>query len=272
MALLSDETLMAYADGELDDAARARVEAVLERDPDSRARLKIFISTGAPLAALYGRPMAEPVPPHLVALVLGGQEKMRSHHAARERRPAKAAGEALKVLFAWPQWAMVAASAVLVLAIGGSGGWYLRQTSSTMNGLVKADRGQFFAVGPLKRALETAPSGADAPLGTVADTGGASSVRLVLTFKNRQNAFCRQYDMTIPQGAYAGIACRNDDGQWRLDLHLAASPRPANRANRTRPAGAGHPADVEAAVSRVIEGDALGRTDEDALLRNKWQP
>ena len=40
--LFSDETLMAYADGELDAAAAARVAAAAEHDPNVRARIDSF--------------------------------------------------------------------------------------------------------------------------------------------------------------------------------------------------------------------------------------
>lgn len=273
MALLTDETLMAYADGELDAAARARVETILERDQESRARLEIFTATGAPLAALYGKPMTEPVPSHLVALVLGEKKTERSfvRPAARKRRYAGNFADALRMMFAGPQWTMAFALCALILVVGAGAGWYLHNGSDgSMQGLVSLDGGRIFAQGPFKAALETVPSGTKV---TIADKKGQTvlTMRAALTFKNRQQAFCRQYDVTAPEGQYAGIACRGDDNQWRLELHTAAAPR-ANRSDRTVPAGASGSSDVEAAVSNVIEGDALGRTEEDALLRNKWRP
>jgi len=273
VALLTDETLMAYADGELDAAGRGRVEAVLARDPESRARLEIFTATGAPLAALYGKPMAEPVPPHLVALVLGRKEPRQSpaRNAAHAGRQSASFMDALGVLFAWPQWSMVFAFAALVLTLGAGAGWYLHRASDSMHGLVMLERGQIFALGPLQQALESAPSGASITLSAAKGADTALTMRAALTFKNRLNAYCRQYDVTTPEGPYAGIACRNNDGQWRLEIHMAAAPR-SKTGNRTTPAGASGVSDVEAAVTAVIEGDALGRTDEEALIRNRWRP
>ena len=70
MANLSDETLMAFADGELAPGERARVEAALVADATGRARLEIFIVTGRSLADQFRKPLIEPVPRRLVDLVL----------------------------------------------------------------------------------------------------------------------------------------------------------------------------------------------------------
>lgn len=273
MALLSDETLMAYADGELDAAARSRVEAILARDPESRQRLEIFSSTGEPLKQLYNKPMEEPVPPHLVALVLCGKETVQEPVRHIVETP-RAGGwmAALTNIFAPPQWAMVGAFGSLFLVLGISGGWLLHDATQTrgdtMSGLVSLDKGQIFAKGPFKSALETAPSGMPVAL----ETGQSGfSMRAALTFKNRLQNYCRQYDVKTPDSQYAGIACRGSDGHWRLEINMAAAPRSLS-GERTQPAGGKGSTEVETAVNSVIEGDALGRDDEENLIRNKWRP
>lgn len=272
MALLSDETLMAYADGELDAAAIARVEAVLARDPEARERLEIFAATGAPLKELYSKPMEEPVPPHLVALVLCGKDKAEAPVRV-QTGTAQSGGwlSALSAFFAPPQWAMVGGLAGLILVVGLSGGWYLRKIAdpegNTMQGLVSLDKGQIFARGAFARALETAPSGS--PVALEMEQPGFT-MRAALTFKNRVQNYCRQYDVKTPDGQYAGVACRGGDGQWRLDIHVAAAPQ-SQSGERTVPAGGRASSEVENAVNSVIEGDALGREDEAALIRNKWR-
>ena len=45
-AALTDETLMAFADGELQGDERQRVEEALEQDASLRARLQVFERTG----------------------------------------------------------------------------------------------------------------------------------------------------------------------------------------------------------------------------------
>ena len=72
MADLPDEKLMAYADGALEPAERARIGATLAQSAELRGRLAAFEATGTVLGALFEKPMHEPVPRHLVDLVLNG--------------------------------------------------------------------------------------------------------------------------------------------------------------------------------------------------------
>jgi hypothetical protein len=68
MKNIDDETLMAYADSELDEEERKDVELALEGDADARARLEDFIVTGAAISQ-YAAVLEEPVPDHLEDLV-----------------------------------------------------------------------------------------------------------------------------------------------------------------------------------------------------------
>jgi anti-sigma factor RsiW len=62
---LSDETLMAYADGQLKTAEMARIERLLAADPELRARLEVFRATGRDLASLFDGHLNAPLPPRL---------------------------------------------------------------------------------------------------------------------------------------------------------------------------------------------------------------
>lgn len=261
MAQLTDEQLMAYADGELDPPARAGVEAALAQDPEARRRLQIFMATGAPLSDLFSKPMREPVPAHLLARIA-----FKEPSRARPLRSALLDRNVLRILFAGPRWASAVAWSVPVLLLAAGVVWHSLGTEDHLQQLVTLEQGQIFAQGPLNAALETAPSGSDVSLGSGAT---AFTMQAVLTFKNRRQDFCRQYDVKTPDSAYAGIACRGNDGRWRLDLHIAVAPHSTDR-NRIVPAGKGYSA-VEAAVSKVIEGDALDEKDEKALIRNGWR-
>lgn len=270
MALLTDETLMAYADGELDTAAKARVETILTHDVESRDRLKIFAATGAPLAALYSVPMEQPVPPHLVALVLNGREGQKSPRIRGAAIRTPKLKDTVRALFGWPAWPAAVAACAAILMLGTSAGWYLHRASNALEGLVSIEHGQLFAEGPLKTALETSLSGAKVQL-TAAQQGDVKlTMRTTLTFRNRSQAYCRQYDVTSTDAQYAGVACRAEDGQWRLELHMAVAPHSVTH-DHMMPAGANGAEDVEKAVASLIEGDALGHADEEALIRKKWQ-
>lgn len=282
MGELSDEMLMAYADGELAPKARAAVEAQLATDAEARERLKVFEATRAPIAQLYDETLREPVPGHLLKLVLCDEPpqaaNMGTPGTVRVKKakpnPVMAALNAVgRTFVSGPRLSVATAWSVLILAVAGGAGLYFNQTSGHGHELVTLQNGQIFAAGPLQRALETVPSGKKVSLGD--SPASDVTVRVVLTFKNRHKAFCRQYDAATPNGGCAGVACRTDAGRWRLDIHMANAgrPRPATEepSKRFSPASKAT-SSVEAAVRKVIEGDALGPAEEQALIRNNWQP
>jgi anti-sigma factor RsiW len=71
MPKLSDEILIAYLDGELDDAERRRVEGECEADPSERERLAQLASLAAMLRDAFAEILDEPVPERLIAAARG---------------------------------------------------------------------------------------------------------------------------------------------------------------------------------------------------------
>lgn len=111
---LDDETLNAYADGELDADERARVEAALADDPNARARLEAIRRV-----SLLGRAAVD------------GLSRAGVPDAIRERvwpleRASGRAGFG-------PGWAAPAWAAVLFLSLGlGIGAWFTRTGEAPM--------------------------------------------------------------------------------------------------------------------------------------------
>ena len=68
---ISDETLMAFADGELDEAARAAVEAAMREDPEVSKRIARHRALRARLQAGFAAELSEPVPERLTAVLRG---------------------------------------------------------------------------------------------------------------------------------------------------------------------------------------------------------
>jgi len=72
----SDEALVAYIDGELDDDERRHVEAWLEADPAVRERLTALAQSGDLVRGAYVDIVNDPVPPRLLAAARGVSEPM----------------------------------------------------------------------------------------------------------------------------------------------------------------------------------------------------
>src|SRR5437762_12335514 len=85
----SDETLVAYLDGELDGAERQHVEAWLAADDAARDRLTGLAQSADLLRSAYGDIVNEPVPERLIAAARGetaGEAQPREAEIRSEER------------------------------------------------------------------------------------------------------------------------------------------------------------------------------------------
>ena len=68
---VSDETLMAFADGEVDPATRAIVEAAMRDDPEVRRRVAHHQALREVVKGAFAAVIDEPVPQRLIAAARG---------------------------------------------------------------------------------------------------------------------------------------------------------------------------------------------------------
>ncbi|HEY9058341.1 MAG TPA: anti-sigma factor [Aurantimonas sp.] len=102
-ATITKDDLQAFADGVLDARRRAEVERYFADQPAAAREVADWQQQNQALRALYGHVAGEAVPARLAVHRIAGDR----------RRPAR-------------NWSGMAAAAVLMLAIGGVGGWYGR--------------------------------------------------------------------------------------------------------------------------------------------------
>jgi hypothetical protein len=167
-----DELLIAYVDGELAPAERARFEAEIAGDPSLARAVERHRQLVSRVSAAYAPVLKEDLPPQLLAVAA----------AANDRAPRRAARFA--------PWAAVAAS----LAIGVFAGRALWPAS----GPVAVTDGGLAARGEVARALST---------GLAADQG---PVKVGLTLKTTDGRYCRTFQSAPDR--LAGLACREGDG------------------------------------------------------------
>lgn len=99
----TEAELNAYLDGELGPEAAAAVERHLALEGDDARRIADYREIGEALHALYDPVMAEPVPARLT-------------QATERKRPAAL------------DWTIRIAAALVLLVVGGAGGWMLNRT------------------------------------------------------------------------------------------------------------------------------------------------
>lgn len=183
----SDDTLMAYADGELEAAERAAIEQAMRTDPAIAAAVERHRALRADVAAAFAGILDEPVPARLqppapvVSLAVERDKRRR---------------------WSWPEWGALAAT----LVVGVLAGRMIPGGGPAIAG----NGNQVVAHGELAAAL-------DRQVGGKAE----GAVKVGVSFAARDGAYCRGFVM----GASAGLACR-EGGQWKIPV-LAEAEREA---------------------------------------------
>jgi hypothetical protein len=199
----TDETLMAFADGELGPAEAASVAAAAAADPALAARIERFRQSRARIAVLR---RDTTVPDALVA-------RIRALDAAAASATAASAA-AQVVAFAPrprpPVWQLPLAACIALLAGLAIGAFLPRTDGATATGPA------LLAMSGLDEALPALPSGESVTL------AGGARLTAISTFETETGDLCREIEIAAPAGATtAAIACRAPAG-WETRLALAA--------------------------------------------------
>lgn len=242
----SDEMLMAYADDELDPAARAAVEAAMASDPEIARRVAQHGALRNRIHSAFNRILDEPVPPRLLRPVSGGPtDPLAGKVVPLRRRQARQ--------WAWPQWTAIAAGLMVGVIVGG-----LTMLRARSPSVIAMTGGQALAAGVLASALSDQ---------LTASEGTASAVRIGVSFRSKSGEFCRTFVLRQP-AALAGLACRGADG-WQLGV-LARASSPGGETGGYRQAASAMPPAVIAAVESQIAGQPLDARAEAAARARHW--
>ena len=246
-----DEILMAYADGELDEALRAEIAAAIERDAELARRVARHRALRAEVAGAFAAVMDQPIPDRLRAAARPPGASDVSTHPAAPRgnvvqfpaRGSRAPGAPWRAR----EWTAMAASLVL----GGLLGWQFMARSA---GDFGTEDGAVVARGELARAL-------DAQLAS--NQPADAAVRIGLTFQTEDGAYCRSF--VSRAASTAGLACRAG-GQWRMVTTSTVDDSGAE----IRQATTAPPAVLQA-IEAHRHGDALDARQEAAAMQSGWQ-
>jgi hypothetical protein len=248
---ISEETLMAYADGELDAATRASVEAAMQEDPEIGKRIARHRALRDTLRGAFSAVLDEPVPDRLL-------EAARGQTAAPQRAVAdlSLAREAArqKKSAAPGRWQPAALAASLLLGLGlGFLAWHGPRA------LIQPGAGGGLIAGAaLAEALST----------QLSDDRSAERVAATeLSFRNKTGAYCRTFALTGTV-ATSGLACR-EGSDWKIKA-LAQSPRAATNSANFRTAASEDSPAIRAAVEGSIDGEPLDHAGEIAARQAGW--
>jgi hypothetical protein len=256
---ISDETLMAFADGELDATESAAVEKAMRENPDIEKRVARHRALKDRVRLAYSAELMEPVPERLLAAARRGPGKVvdlgeaRASHA-RQATASALAARAARVAAARRRWqplGTVAAGVLLGLGLG-YGIWQQN------NGLLTRDStGVWVARGDLDAALSHQ---------LAAEQTATSKIRMGVSYLTKAGEYCRTFQLSgtsVP----SGIACRGAK-EWRIEL-LAQS---AAGAAEYRTAGSDMPPLLLKSIETEIKGEPLDQAGEATARAQGWQP
>jgi len=267
MTQLDEETLMAYADGELDPLRVAEVEALLAEDAEARATVRMFRDSAALARDAFDPILREPVPARLLAAA-NAPATGRVSDIRLARRSASPR------FFPRTVWARAAAVALLV----GAGAGYL--TARWQPDALEPSARVATADPLLNEALETTASGV--VFARQEREGGIErNIMPLLTFRDAGNRYCREFESTfkVPdsQQVSYGVACR-EQGVWQPQALMARqliSPTlrgdPAMDHSQYVPAMGGEVAGFDTIIEQLMIGRPLGPEEETALIGRGWR-
>jgi hypothetical protein len=245
----SDEILMAFADGELDEPQRSEVEAAVRTDPALASIVDGHRALRRDVSAAFTGVLDEPLPARLQPPATG---KVLSFEAARSARARTTAPAPQRT---WPRWAALAATVVVGVLAGGV--WMDGGKGDSGNGagaFVSADAGgRLTARGELAGALSRQLASEAAP---------GSAVRIGVSFATRDGGYCRSFSV----GAKAGLACRDGEA-WRVPV---LTEKGATAGEYRQAASA--PQAVLEAIDERIAGTTLDAAAERAARERGWKP
>jgi hypothetical protein len=238
----SEETVMAYVDGELDADARAAIEAAMATDPDLARRIAQHETLRRRLRGTFAPVLEEPLPERLLATARGEAQHRRGTVTPLRRAAA--------ARWSWPQWGALAASLIVGLLLGP---WLM--PSGRREAFLNSD-GALLASGVLSRALSeqlasSQPAGAPVQIG--------------VSFRAHSGDYCRTFVLR-EKDALAGLAC-HERGSWRVEA-LARSESAGGGEYRT--AASALPPGVAGTVDALIAGEPLDARAEAAARASGW--
>lgn len=267
MTTISDETLMALADGELDAGEAARVRQAIDHDAALAARFASFVETRALLAAGGGE-ADEAVPERLIMAARGlGEALARNSRSptgigvgspssqgdvTRPGGPARndnIGAPRRHGRFTWP----IAIAASVALVVGGFVGYLAGTATAQLTPTQTAASGPGLATSPaLSARLSELVSGETREF-TEPESAAPIEITIVSTHRMNQGGICREFALRQGGARQMRVACFTDNA-WQTRLVVAL---PA--ADHFTPAGGNETADqfLEASgSSEVLTGEA----------------
>lgn len=258
---ISQETLYAYVDNELDPAKSAQVEAAMAADPELASMIEEQRALRALLGSAYAPVLDEPIPQRLMSAakelptmpkIKGKVIMLASARASKKAAEQDKPRDKIANDWSWKHWGGMAACLALGL-IAGHSAWIVTATDDIVN-----QGGQMVARGQLAQALSTQLASAQT---------AEAPVKIGLSYLSDSNEYCRSF--TVMSAGTDGLACRRGN-EWVLRVLEQTKPKPSDGAN-LRMAASPVPAAVLKVVDEQIQGSPFDAEAEKAAMSKGWR-
>ena len=233
-APVSDDMLMAYADGELDAAQAEEIRRAVANNTALAAKLAEFEATRRLARDAFAGIKEQPIPPELVQTVL-------THEPPKP--------EQRRSPFMTQFMPLAASLAMVAGAIG-----YVVGTRSAGTSLLGADNA-------VAAALESSDSGA------VFDVDGGRRITVLATYR-LPDRVCRSFMDSVASGAVKGLACRTG-AQWTVEVAVA---QPPSASGSYTPASDQATPSIDAFLDAAGAEGPVDGTAEAVLRKQGWRP
>jgi hypothetical protein len=255
MEKLSDETIMAYVDGELDTEQSTLVREALQSDPVLMEKADLFRETTSMLDGIYDAPLHEEVPECLT-------DSINAHQLGFSHRIRKFFHDCLQ----FPAMQPAFASAIVAGIIIGAGflykTWNPLAPVPTTDTLVSSEEFSY--------ALEKTPGGQSSEIKKYGAT-----VTPVITFRDKEHRFCRQYEVITESGTtqvfQQGIACRDLKGAWETVTFLTMKESMSQHSGSVSYELSGSENIIDEAMDQLRAGAPLTSVQELEHIHLNWK-
>ena len=246
----SDETLMAFADGELDERTRREVEHAMRFDPAIAERIRKHKALRQNVFDAFASTLDDAVPQRLQAAARSG--KVVHLDSVRQLRTPPPPPLPEEQKWSWPEWGALAASLIVGVLAGVAGSHGVGRDEQLA--VFDHGAGALVAKGTLAKALSQQLAG---------NAARDQDVKVGISFLSKDGNYCRSFMLPTT----AGLACRSGSS-WAIPV-LTNGPMGAN--SQYRQASSALPAAVLDAIDARIEGKPLDANAERIAQRQGWK-
>jgi hypothetical protein len=233
-----DETLMAFADGELDETQSRALEEALASNEALCERLAVFLDSRQLVGDALKPLIDEPVPQALLASVRRMADEVR-HQKPQDNVVSFRPKQQQQTMRRW----LVPVAASLVAIVTGVVGFALGRINPSASN----------SGAEIAAVLDREVSGRDVTL-----SSPETVLHVVASFRDERGELCREYELKQPKSSTLTVACRQN-GAWATRLALTSA-----KADGYVPASSQET--IDAYLASIQAGEPLSPEEEREVL------